>query len=315
MEYFASSDSDISATRAAIRTYANCSAAWCLWTDEASTPRRAQVQLNAFSQLQPSSHCDIDLVKQHLIRGNLTLKLIEEISIEEKPDFAMVSALWLPVQAYYAVHGFGMACLAAKRGNANMPRTHHAFMREAAESIIRHLFPSPFSAMIHNGYSGYKHLRPDLINIPDDRAYIGSGHNLEHPTSVTRDAHIAQCLNTTRRRLVDEKIRRERAKTRKPGTRHGVLRREKQIEIARSVPPTTILDYLYRVRIKSNYEDPMMFHEGSDEADELLEFVRNTKKLASILCTFLTTILWRTLKESEKDEVRRDVRIDYLLKP
>lgn len=307
------SDSEMSDSRAAIRTYSNYSAAWCLRAYEECSPRVAQMQLGAFSQLQPSPQCDRELVRQHLIRGNLTLKLIEGISVDERPDFAMVSALWLPVQAYYAIHGFGMACLAAKHGSINLPQTHQAFMRQAADSIVQHHFPTPFSAVLRAGYKGYRHLEPALINIPDDRLAIGSGHNLERPNQMTRDAHIAQCLDTTRRRLIYEKTQKERRRVRKPGKKYGVLNKEKHIHIAQNIPPTTILDYLYRVRIKSNYEDPTMFHEGSAEADELLEFVRNTKQLALTLCTLLAAILYQTLSEPDRKEIERDVKVGYLL--
>ena len=306
-------DTDISDSRAAIRTYSNYSAAWCLRTEKDFTPLEAQDRLDAFSRLQPSSVCDFGAVKQHLLRGNLTLKHIQGIPINENADFAMVSALWLPVQTYYAVHGFGMAVLAAKYGFKNLPKTHGAFMREAAERIARRLLPSPFCAVLQNGYRGYKHLEPELINVADDHVPIGSGLNLERPTETTRDAHIAQCLDTTRRRLIDAKLEKERRKARKPGKKYGVLKKQRQIEIARTVAPTTVLDYLYRARVKSNYEDPTMYHEGSDDADALLELVRNTQTLASTLCALFAAILWRSIDISTRNQISAEVDICTML--
>lgn len=306
-------DSGISNTRAAISTYSNYSAAWCLWTEKNYTPGDAQTRLRAFSRLQPSSNCDLELVRQHLLRGNLTLKLIQDIPVDEMPDFAMTSALWLPVQTYYAVHGFGLALLAAKNGGNNLPQTHGAFMREAAERIVRHLFPTPFSAVLQNGYKGYTHLRPALINIRDDRMSIDPGLNLERPNRKTRDAHIAQCLDTTRRRLIEAKLDKERSKARKPGKKYGVLRKQQQIDIARTVPPTTVFDYLYRARLKSNYEDPSMYHEGSGDADAVLELVRNTRKLTATLCAFLAAILLQIIDKTAKDQLKKEVDIDSLL--
>ena len=306
-------DPGISETRAAIWTYSNYNAAWCLWTKKSRTPRETQSHLKAFSQLLPSPACDLGSVRQHLLRGNLTLRFIQAIPVVEKPDFAMTSALWLPVQTYYAVHGFGMAFLAAKYGVTSLPQTHGAFMRQASERIVRNLLPSPFSAVLGNGYTGYRHLGPQLINIRDDRRYIGSGHNLERPNGTTRDAHIAQCLDTTRRRLIDAKLDKERTRARKPGKRHGVLRRERQIEVARAVAPTTIFDYLYRARIKSNYEDPTMYHEGSDDGDAVLELVSKTQELAAMLCGFLVAILWQTIDQPAKNQLRKEVNIDCLL--
>ena len=186
-------------------------------------------------------------------------------------------------------------------------------MRLAEERIVRPLFPSPFSAVLMGGHKANRHLKPELINIRDDRMYIGSGMNLALPNEATRDAHIAQCLDTTRRRLITEKLEKERAKTRKPGRRRGFLGKQRQIEIARNVAPTTVFDYLYRARIKSNYEDPAMYHQGSDDACELLQLVSNTQKLASTLCAFLAAVLWRTIDEPTKEELGASVDMDQLM--
>ena len=303
----------ISDSRAAISTYSNYSAAWCLWTDPQHTPREAQSRLEAFSQLQPSSRCDVEFVRQHLLRGYLTLKLIQDVPVNEKPDFAMTSALWLPVQTYYAVHGFGMAFLAAKYGADDLPRTHGGFMKRSAEDIVRRLLPSPFSAILQGGYRGYKYLQPHLINIRDDRMYIHSGLNLAGPDETTRDAHIAQCLNTTRGRLISTKLDDERARLQKQRKRRARLRKERQLEIVRTVAATTVFDYLYRARLKSNYEDPTMYHEGSDEADALLELVRNTRRLAAMLCAFLVALMWQTIDEPTKDRFRKELDVAGLL--
>ena len=300
-------------SQAAIRTYSYYSAAWCLRTGDDRPPRDEQAKLTAFSQLHKSSSYDVEAVRQPLLRGYLTLKLIQDIPVNEKPDFAMTNALWLPVQTYYAVHGFGMAFLAAKNGSHNLPGSHGTFMRVAAESIVRRLFPAPFSAMLQQGYRGFQYLQPELINIHDDRMNIGSGHNLERPHRMTRDAHIAQCLHTTRRRRIEARLEDERKHVRKAGKKHGVLRRQRQIEIASTVEPTTVFDYLYRTRLKSNYEDPTMYQIGSDHSEAVLEFVRNTQELATTLCALLAAILWETIDPPAKDKLTKEVDIDRLL--
>ena len=296
-------DAGISGTYASIRTYSNYAEAWCLWSDKDSTPSEAQARLPAFSTLRPFSRRDFESVRPHLLRGCMTLKLMHSISVDENPDLAITSALWLPVQAYYAVHGFGMAFLVAKNGANNLPLTHGAFMRTAGQSLVRDLLPSPFSAVLQDGYRGYQYLRPELVNVDDDRDYIGSGFNLQGLNATTRDAHIAQCLDTTRRRLIDEKLVKERAKARRKGKLRGILRRERQIEIARSVAPTTVLDYLYRARIKSNYEDPTMYSESPEDAAALLALVRNTQKLTVMLCAFVVAALRRTIDEPAQNQL------------
>ena len=95
----------------------------------------------------------------------------------------------------------------------------------------------------------------------------------------------------------------ERAKARRKGKRRGILRRERQIEIARSVAPTTVLDYLYRARIKSNYEDPTMYSERPEDAAALLALVRNTQKLTVMLCAFVVAALRRTIDEPAQNRL------------
>lgn len=125
---FSSVGTGISPTYASIRTYSNYAEAWCLWNDLNSTPGEAQARLPVFLKLHPSVNGDLTTAKQHFLRGCMTLKLMQSISVDENPDLAMTSALWLPVQAYYAVHGFGMAFLAAKNGGSNLPGQHGSFM-------------------------------------------------------------------------------------------------------------------------------------------------------------------------------------------
>ena len=295
-------DSDISDTQAALRTYSTYTTAWCIWS-QSESPRTAQSQLPSFSRLQPSQESDVETIQRHLLRGWLTLALIRRVAAEEEPDFALTSALWLPVQTYYAVHGFGMACLAARRAPYELPKTHGAFMRAAGNDLVRRLFPSPLSAFLQDGHKGNKYLQPDLVNIQDDRQFIGPGTNLERPNNLTRDTHIAQCLNTTRRRLINEKLDEARKKAKKPGKKRAALRRPTQIAIAKSVAPTTVLDYLYRARIKSNYEDPTMYSLDQDDRDAVLELVEKTQELASKLCALMAAILWRTTKKRDRDKV------------
>lgn len=307
-------DLRISDAEAAIRTYSNYNAAWCLWTDMERSPGDAQSQLPAFSQLHMSRRYDMNGVRQHLLRGDLTLKLIRHIRADENPDFAMIAALWLPVQAFYAVEGFCTAFLAAKTGTDNLPRNHTAFKRRAAEDIVGRLLPSPFSAMVRGGYKGFKYLKPEIVNIRDERVNIGSGHNLKRPNVTTRDAHIVQCLDTTRRRVVDANLDRERQNARRKRQNKRIrLGRDRQNQIAGNTAATTIFDYLYRVRIKSNYEDPTMYQVGTDDAVAVLEFVRDTRKLAEILCGFLAAALWEVSDSTNRQELNATIDMCELL--
>lgn len=307
-------NTDISESHAAIKTYANYNKAWCLRKSNEPTLREAQCSLDKFSNLQRRKNCDFSTVRQHLLRGNLTLKLVQDVPVNDNPDFAMISALWLPVQAYYAVHGFGLACLAAMSGTSGLPRTHAAFMRDAQQRIVRYLLPAPFSTVLGKGYSGFSHLQPEVLNMSNGWQDIRSGLNLAYPDESTRDAHIVQCLDTTRKRLIQSRLEVERTRARKPGKSRGILKGPRQREIANSVPSTTVLDYLYRTRVKSNYDDPTMYHEGSEDTATLIELVVNTQHLAVKLCALFVAILWKVLEKPLQVQLGEDIDIENLLR-
>ena len=63
------------------------------------------------------------------------------------------------------------------------------------------------------------------------------------------------------------------------------------------------MDYLYRARIKSNYEDPTMYSESPEDAAALLALVRNTQKLTVMLCAFVVAALRRTIDEPAQNQL------------
>ena len=291
----------------------NYNQAWTMRIPSEGSPIDAQRKLPSFRRIQPSRISDVDVIRRHLIRGKLTLDLITNLSIDENPDFARVSAMWLPVQAYYAVNGFGMAVIAARKGPGALPTSHRAFLSEIASNYVRGLFPKPYSAMLRNGYRAFNYLPAEFINVCDDRTSIGSGFNLRWPDPTTRDAHITQCLDTTRRRLVVGRMKIERNNRKKPEKQYGVVKRSDQIKIARSMPPTTVLNYLYRSRIKSNYEDVTMYQVREDHSQLVLELVRSTQRLATTLCNLLLTILWKVANKSTRCVLEKDDDLRTLL--
>ena len=84
----------------------------------------------------------------------------------------------------------------------------------------------------------------------------------------------------------------------------GVVMKGQQTEIAQKIAPTTVFDYLYRARIKSNYEDPTMYHQGTIHTEAMLDLVRSTQQLATALCGLLATIVWHSADKAARDELR-----------
>ena len=296
----------ISQTEAALRTYSNYNRAWCLWPPQES-PTAAQSRLSALNKVRRASEFDVDLVERHLLRGALTLKAINAVHVTQDSEFAIVSALWLPVQVYYAAHALGTAYLAAHMPE-NPLRTHTSFMGGISD-VVRRLFPSPASAVLRDGYHGCQYMEPQWSNIEPDFSQIGSGTNLRHPTLETRGSHVAQCLSTTRERVVQKAMTKARTKKRKEsGSPRARLLRREQVRVASRVRPTTVFEYLYRARLKSNYEDPAMYGLARSGPNLMLDFVSTTQNLAQLLCRLLVPLLERSLGRCGRQEIVLRIR-------
>lgn len=102
----------------ALRTYYNYIRAWLLSFEQEYGS--GQEGIGEFVHLLTQS-ANISrvpgtyLVPQNLSdsynRGKLTLEAMKSLPIDEHPELTISANFWLPVQAYYAIHGFGVAVL------------------------------------------------------------------------------------------------------------------------------------------------------------------------------------------------------------
>ena len=91
------------------------------------------------------------------------------------------------------------------------------------------------------------------------------------------------------------------------------LNAARQRELAKTVNPTTVFDYLYRVRKKSNYEDVAMFQERRNGEAWLLDLARSLQELAIAICSLIFNALWRVLDDSGRSMVNSEIDIAYFL--
>ena len=122
----------------------------------------------------------------------------------------------------------------------------------------------------------------------------------------------SECLDTTRRRLIEARLKEAREKATRPGKSRTRLLKETQIQLVSTVAPTTLFDYLYRTRIKSNYEDPTMYALTPEDSDAVLKLVRSTKELAEKLCALLAAVLQKTTRRANRDLVFKGVDLQAL---
>ena len=79
--------------------------------------------------------------------------------------------------------------------------------------------------------------------------------------------------------------------------------------MANSMHDTTILDYLYRVRLRSNYEDVEMFVFDENTGSTIIQFVVDTQAVVSHVCALLEAVICKATEPSVRDDIFRDIEV------
>jgi len=268
--------------QASLRTFCNYVEAWCRLTPEMEHLRELQEQLNAFRCLQGGGN--VDDFGGHFLRGNLILRTMAELPLDRMPDLATGAIYWAPVQAYYALHAFGLSVLSAIRHSTpNSHYTHSSYRRTMSEKILGVLFPRPFNVFCSG--DPYENSDCTLENLSTRADSVSSFSHLSCPNQENLDLLIGKSLIGTRKYFLVERYKEERKNLRKNGKKN--LNKQIKKDIAIRHPKTSIIDFFYRLRLRSNYEDPDMYIHGrlSEECsishyNNLVQIVRSF----SLLC-------------------------------
>jgi hypothetical protein len=248
-------------------TYYNYVRAWrvCIEKGRGEGAReeyiREMQETSLLSHLQGGGICTRDIESSYW-RGMFTLLAMREFPVGAHPDLAPFANFWLPVQAYYAVHGVGLATLAAI--GQPSPKEHTGFRSAFSVALVRY-FPYPIGLTCYGG--------PEV----NDFGYSGVGlfatdvreqSNLAVPCLKNAETLVGKSLCTTRERLLDDKLDQARRQKVTKGRRKRALRMEEKRAIINRVPATSVCDFLYRMRVRANYDDPEMYLTSRDFTDQ-----------------------------------------------
>ncbi len=245
----------------------------------------AQNQLSAFQKLQRSSSPPTETIEKALFRGWLTLRAMELLPIAAYPELAMTANFWAPVQAYYALHGVASACLAALQ--SNVPDDHRAFRASAAEQLVIRMLPFPFNMWCRGLSANDPDCPCELGNCAVTVKDVVTVSNLENPSRYNAATLAAKALHTTRKKSLDELFDKMRSKQLKPGKVRRNLNRSEKLRTAQNLHRTTVFDFFYRIRVRSNYDDPEMYIYGQTDAEtaqrQYQHLLRVTKALGQCI--------------------------------
>lgn len=238
---------------------------------------------------------DADGVRKFLFNAwgtELLLALQEELApTEEELEVVALANQWAVVQAFYAVENATVALVIAS-GNIK-PDTHEKTRTMYADRWGGRCY-GPFSVIYtSNG----------LEKLPADEA-AEAVHVWENVHERNCWGFIDTCLRTTRRDLLQVRHDAERTRRQQANRRSWQLEEKQRLAAGKkarvsrdfgrplltagekyaidaALRPTTFLDYLYRLRIRSNYEDTTMFTEGPGSNFEAVQMHRYLSRLVA----------------------------------
>lgn len=222
---------------------------------------------------------DIDKVRSslHSAWGTEALLLMTGRIIDEE-ELLRLSNNWSAIQAYYVFYHCTQALHIAK--GHSRPESHHTTQNIFFDYWgARPIYLPPWSLVF--GVYGAQNTPPGFV-----------ADLSVHPWSSSEGSNTwnlaLKALMTTRRERFEEKCR-EKRKLKKsqrrqtwrrqessrlvlgrmprqePAFSMPILSTEEKARIDSELRPSTVMDYLYRIRLRTNYEDSNMFTDGPDD--------------------------------------------------
>jgi hypothetical protein len=152
-----------------------------------------------------------------------------------------------PIDAYYATSRHATAWLCLRDGGA--PETHRGLLNAISAQVTgSRLYPAPWR--LHCSA---------LYPQPGYKCFPSTPHACSNlAATADRYDRAAMLLRTTRKRGVEKKVEEEKQKRKLMRAPTG----EKQRQDGK-LAATTVFDFAWRMRARSNYGDPAMFYVGS----------------------------------------------------
>lgn len=189
------------------------------------------------------------------------------IIVDSEQSFCMQ---WAFPQAYYAVYGSIMAMFGALGFTET---SHSAVLRKYASIMVENKLPESISICCDGIKESF-----EFHNIAKPKYHTNS-LELDLRDNVTIDTQICRFLGSTREKRLEDKKEDFKHKFRtKTGAYRVRFEKEHWQQVSSALGPTSIVDFLYRKRIKGNYEDIETY---SSEHFDGLSVLRNLVKVVN----------------------------------
>lgn len=211
-------------------------------------------------------------------------------AVDDDDPRLMLQNLWNNVYAYYATSRAAAGFLLV-RNNA-VPTSHRKTLKALAASVKGSpIFPQPWSlTCTRHGALSFK----GFDQPPQEVSNLAASPN---PYDL-----LAKCLKTTRGRRLED-LKRERRQY----LGRSQLPKGEGVRIDKSCEPTTVFDFLWRSRTRSNYGDPSMFYVGT------LDHARSERYVQSVrFVTGATMLLFEVLVAQRAPDVVAEAGVHFI---
>jgi hypothetical protein len=192
------------------------------------------------------------------------------LNIDMAPEIAPVANNWAVVQAYYACYQAFQAFLVA--GGQSEIDSHARASRQFTSLWVKRGCDLPPWSL--------GHANDGRVNFPD-RATFPDAKSIDAPNEQTYWTHASRCLRKTRDGWLEDTRKEALELRRKTHGDDARLPTAQLAEIKAKARPANILDYLYRLRHRSNYEDARMFVDGPRELEQSVRLNVRLRELVS----------------------------------
>lgn len=238
--------------------------------DESAVPRSRLVQAIAagstFQRINRNTAANLQLVRRRL-RNAWSTEIVLGLPRQLGGGLVRYANHWAPVQAYYAVY---LALHAFHAAAGRSPVTDHTAMLAAAAEDLRTgrlSAPTPWAMCC----ARREDRRESFRGLPADAVLEPVSAALSVPLRERRWSFYAMALRTTRGFFLDDENRVRAWKKRNPTKANKPRRtitRAGRAELDGRLHPTSLFDFLYRLRLRSNYRDADTIVAGSGSEAE-----------------------------------------------
>lgn len=274
----------------AFRTHSNyvrafaCIAGWRFPDDDSDVVLAAlSSRIRSSSRFAATQRhaCDAEAVRSSLHNAWGTEVLLAMAGVYGLPDeITRLSNNWAVVQLYYAVYHAGQALIAAQGGQS--PQSHEAARRRFLDLWVNPREPAAVKPLsLAYGYAGPVNA-PSGIQLDDTIPNWTSCDAMScwslalKALRTTRAEQLSARIDKRRKEKLrerqkqwqqeeEERLANKRSPRKEPTWRRPNLTAAEKDEVDRKLRNYSLIDYLYRLRTRSNYEDVSMFSDGPED--------------------------------------------------